>query len=90
MFFRLKTCKYNDRVISVRTSFTNWLIWVAVWDVTVMLIWTSLKFVKNAKSEVVDWERFEVIIEESYETSSAAHHALRIFLIVIAVDLAFW
>ncbi len=55
-----------------------------------MLIWTSLKFVKNAKKEVVDWERFEVIIEESYETSSAAHHALRTFLIVIAVDLAFW
>ncbi len=55
-----------------------------------MLTWTSLKFVKNAKSEVVDWERFEVITEESYETSSAAHHALRTFLVVIAVDLAFW
>jgi len=30
-----------------------------------------LKFVKNVKSEVVDQERFEVIIEESYKTSSA-------------------
>jgi len=48
-----------------------------------------LKFVKNAKSEVVNQERFEVIIEELYETSSAAHHALRTFLDVIAVDLAF-
>jgi len=48
-----------------------------------------LKFVKNAKKEVVDQERFEVIIEESYETSSAAHHALRTFLVIIAVDLTF-
>jgi len=48
-----------------------------------------LKLVKNAKKEVVDQERFEVIIEESYETSSAVYHALRTFLIVIAVDLAF-
>jgi len=48
-----------------------------------------LKFVKDAKGEVVDQERFEVIIEESYETSSAAHHALRTFLVVIAVNLAF-
>jgi len=55
-----------------------------------MLTWTSLKFVKNVKSEVVDWERFEVIIKESYKTSSAAHHALRTFLVVIAVDLTFW
>jgi len=31
----------------------------------------------------------DLIIEESYETSSAAHHALRTFLVVIAVDLAF-
>jgi hypothetical protein len=38
-----------------------------------------LKFVKDAKGEVVGRERFEVIIEESYETSSAAHHALRTF-----------
>jgi hypothetical protein len=48
-----------------------------------------LKFVKDAKSEVVGQERFEVIIEGSYRTSSAAHHALRTFLVVIAVDLAF-
>ncbi len=55
-----------------------------------MLTWTSLKFVKNVKSEVVDQEKFEVIIEELYETSSAAHHALRTFLVIIAVDLIFW
>ncbi len=42
-----------------------------------------MKFVKNAKSEVVDWERFKVIIEESYETSLTAHHALRTFLVVV-------
>jgi len=90
VFFRSKICKYNDEVISVRTSFTNWLIQIAVWDVTMMLIWTSLKFVRNVKREVVDWERFEVIIEESYEISSAAYYALRTFLIVIAVDLIFW
>ena len=90
VFFRLKICECNDRVISARTSFTNWLIQIAVWDVTMMLIWTSLKFVRNVKREVVDWERFEVIIEESYEISSAAYYALRTFLIVIAVDLIFW
>ncbi len=49
-----------------------------------------MKFVKDAKGEVVGQEKFEVIIEESYETSSAACHALRTFLVVIAVDLAFW
>jgi len=48
-----------------------------------------LKFVKDAKGEVVGQGRFEVIIEGSYETSSAAHHALRTFLVIIAVDLAF-
>jgi len=48
-----------------------------------------LKFVKNAKSEVVNQEKFKVIIKELYETSSAAHHALRIFLVIIAVDLIF-
>ena len=54
-----------------------------------MLIWTSLKFIRDAKKEVVDWERFKVITEESYRISSAAHYALRIFLVVIAVDLVF-
>jgi len=48
-----------------------------------------LKFVKDVKSEVVNQERFKVIIKESYETSSAAYHALRTFLVVIAVDLTF-
>ena len=55
-----------------------------------MLIWTSLKFIRNAKREVVDWERFKVIIDELYKISSAAHYALRTFLIVIVVDLIFW
>ncbi len=54
-----------------------------------MLIWTSLKFIKDIKKEVVDWERFKVITEELYRISLAAHYALRIFLIVIAVDLIF-
>jgi len=48
-----------------------------------------LKFVKDVKKEVVDQERFKVITEESYRISSAAHYALRIFLVVIAVDLIF-
>ncbi len=55
-----------------------------------MLTWTLLKFIKNVKKEVVDWERFKVIIKESYEISSAAHHTLRTFLVVIAVDLVLW
>ena len=55
-----------------------------------MLIWTSLKFVRNVKREVIDQERFKVITEESYRISSAAHYALRTFLVVIAVDLVFW
>ncbi len=89
MFFRFKIYECNDEVISARISFTNWLIQIAVWDVMMMLIWTSLKFIRDAKKEVVDWERFKVITEESYRISSAAHYALRIFLVVIAVDLVF-
>ncbi len=54
-----------------------------------MLIWISLKFIRDVKKEVVDWERFKVIIEELYKISSAAHYALKIFLVVIAVDLIF-
>jgi len=54
-----------------------------------MLIWTSLKFVRDAKKEVVDQERFKIIIEELYRISSAAYYVLRTFLIVIAVDLIF-
>ncbi len=54
-----------------------------------MLIWTSLKFIRDVKKEVVNWERFKIIIEELYKISSAAHHALKIFLIIIAVDLIF-
>ncbi len=88
--FRSKIYKCNNEVISARISFTNWLIWIAVWDVIMMLIWTSLKFVRNAKREVVDWERFEVITEELYRISSAACYALKTFLVVIAVDLTFW
>jgi hypothetical protein len=49
-----------------------------------------LEFVKDAKGGVVGRGRFEVIIEGSYGTSPAARHALRTFLVVIAVDLAFW
>ncbi len=45
--FRSKTCVCNDSVISTMISFTNWLIQVAVLGVTVMLTWTSLKFVKK-------------------------------------------
>ncbi len=55
-----------------------------------MLIWTLLKFVKDVKKEVIDWERFKIITEELYKISSATHYALKIFLIVIAVDLVFW
>ncbi len=54
-----------------------------------MLIWTSLKFVKDIKREVVDWERFKVITEELYRISSATHYALKTFLIVIVIDLIF-
>ena len=54
-----------------------------------MLIWTSLKFIKNIKKEVVDWERFKVITEESYKISSATYYILRTFLIVIVIDLIF-
>jgi len=57
--------------------------------VTMMLIWTSLKFIKDIKKEVVDWERFKVIIEELYKINSAAHYALKTFLVVIAIDLIF-
>ncbi len=54
-----------------------------------MLIWTSLKFIRNVKREVVDWEKFKVIIEKLYKISLAAHYALKTFLIVIAIDLVF-
>ena len=90
MFFKSKTYKYNDEVISIRISFINWLIQIAVWSVTVMLIWTLLKFVRDAKKGVVDWERFKIITEELYRISLATHYTLKIFLVVIAVDLIFW
>jgi hypothetical protein len=55
-----------------------------------MLIWTLLKFVRDAKKGVVDWERFKIITEELYRISLATHYTLKIFLVVIAVDLIFW
>ncbi len=89
MFFRSKIYEYNNEVILARILFTNWLIWIAVWNVMMMLIWTSLKFIRNVKREVVDWEKFKVIIEKLYKISLAAHYALKTFLIVIAIDLVF-